>query len=121
MNRKESAVDAGCIFCKIIAGEIPAQFVHRDDDIAVIVDVNAQAPKHVLIMPIKHVANLPAFVQRESPEALAKFLSACGNVGAEQGGNGFRVVFNTGIDGGQTVDHLHAHVLAGRHLTWPPG
>ena len=116
MNR-----DSDCIFCKIIAGEIPARFAHRDDEIVVIEDVNPQAPKHLLVMPVKHVPNLPEFVGFESPELVAKLLSVAGQLGREQSASGFRAVINTGPDGGQTVDHLHVHVLAGRPMHWPPG
>lgn len=110
-----------CIFCKIIAGEIPAKFVHRDDDVVVIQDVNPQAPKHLLVMPVKHVASLPEFVGFEPPELVAKLFSVAGQLGREQSAAGFRAVVNTGPDGGQTVDHLHIHVLAGRQMHWPPG
>lgn len=110
-----------CLFCKIVRGDIPAKVVDRDDDIVVIEDVNPQAPKHLLVMPVKHVANLPEFAGIESPELVAKFLSVVGRLGRGQSANGFRTVINTGPDGGQTVDHLHAHVLAGRPMHWPPG
>lgn len=110
-----------CIFCKIIAGEIPAKFVHRDDDVVVIQDVNPQAPKHLLVMPVKHVPGLPEFVGFEPPDLVAKLFSVAGQLGREQSAAGFRAVINTGPEGGQTVDHLHIHVLAGRQMHWPPG
>lgn len=110
-----------CIFCKIIAGEIPARFVHRDDDVVVIQDVNPQAPKHLLVMPVKHVPGLPEFVGFEPPDLVAKLFSVAGQLGREQSAAGFRAVINTGPEGGQTVDHLHIHVLAGRQMHWPPG
>jgi histidine triad (HIT) family protein len=113
--------DPNCLFCKIIRGEIPAKFVHRDDDVVVIQDVNPQAPEHVLVMPVKHVPNLPQLVGFESPELIAKVFSVAGQVGREQSETGFRAVINTGPDGGQTVDHMHVHVLAGRQFHWPPG
>lgn len=113
--------DPSCIFCKIIAGEIPGTFVHRDDDVVVLEDVNPQAPKHLLVMPVKHVPNVTQFAANESPELVAKLLDVAGRVGAEQSASGFRAVVNTGPDGGQTVDHLHIHVLAGRPMHWPPG
>lgn len=113
--------DPSCIFCKIIAGEIPGKFVHRDDDVVVMEDVNPQAPKHLLVMPVKHVANYPQFVGFEPPELVAKLFSIAGQVGREQSADGFRAVVNTGPAGGQTVDHLHIHVLAGRAMHWPPG
>lgn len=113
--------DPSCIFCKIVAGEIPAAFVHRDDDVVAITDVNPQAPKHLLVMPVKHVANYPEFVGFESPQLVAKLFTVAGQLGREQSAAGFRAVINTGPDGGQTVDHLHIHVLAGRGMHWPPG
>jgi histidine triad (HIT) family protein len=113
--------DPACIFCKIIAGEIPGKFVHRDDDVVVIEDVNPQAPKHVLVMPAKHVPNYPQFVGFESPELVAKVFSVAGQLGRELAGGDFRAVINTGRGAGQTVDHLHIHVLAGRPMHWPPG
>lgn len=113
--------DSDCLFCKIVRGEIPASVVRRDDDIVVIEDVNPQAPKHLLVMPVKHASNLPDFAASESPEVVAKFLRVVGQLGREHSTNGFRAVINTGPDGGQTVDHLHAHVLSGRQMHWPPG
>lgn len=113
--------DPSCIFCKIVAGEIPATFVHRDEDVVVITDVNPQAPKHLLVLPVEHVPNYPEFVGFASPELIAKLFSIAGQVGREQSAQGFRAVINTGPDGGQTVDHLHVHVLAGRPMQWPPG
>lgn len=113
--------DPNCLFCKIIRGEIPAKFVHRDNDVVVIEDVNPQAPKHLLVMPVKHVENLPQLVGFESPELVAKVMSVAGQLGREQSASGFRAVINTGPDGGQTVNHMHVHVLAGRQLHWPPG
>lgn len=113
--------DPTCIFCKIIAGEIPGKFVHRDDDVVVIEDVNPQAPKHLLVMPIKHVPDYPQFVGFESPELIVKLFSIAGQVGREAAGGSFRAVINTGAQAGQTVDHLHIHVLAGRQMHWPPG
>jgi histidine triad (HIT) family protein len=113
--------DSNCIFCKIIAGEIPGKFVHRDGEVVAIEDVNPQAPKHLLVMPVKHVPNLPEFVDAQSPDLLAKLFGVASKLGREHGANGFRAVINTGSDGGQTVDHFHVHVLAGRAMHWPPG
>lgn len=110
-----------CIFCKIIAGEIPAKFVHRDDDVVVIPDVNPQAPHHLLVMPVQHWPNLPELARSGPPELLGKLLGVAAQIGREQDERGFRIVANTGPAGGQTVDHVHIHVLAGRDMTWPPG
>lgn len=109
-----------CIFCKIIAGEIPGKFVYRDDDVVAIEDVNPQAPHHLLVMPVKHAANLEEFVTT-SPELVAKFFSIAAGLGREQSGGAYRAVTNTGAQAGQSVDHLHVHILAGRDMHWPPG
>lgn len=110
-----------CIFCKIASGEIPARFAHRDDDVIVVTDVNPQAPEHLLVIPVKHYENLSEFVSSAAPEVVAKFFSIAGQLGREQSARGFRLVVNQGEDGGQTVAHMHAHVLAGRPMHWPPG
>lgn len=112
----------GCIFCKIIAGDIPGNFVHRDDDVVAISDVNPQAPTHVLVMPVRHTPNLAGFANAAPAELAAKLLRVAAGIGERAGGSaGYRTVINTGSDGGQTVDHLHLHVLAGRAMHWPPG
>ena len=113
--------DPNCIFCKIIAGEIPGRFAHRDDDVVVLVDVNPQAPQHLLVMPVDHVPNLVDYTGSATPEAVAKLMRIAAEIGREQQAAGFRAVINTGPEGGQTVDHLHIHVLAGRQMRWPPG
>ncbi len=110
-----------CVFCKIGAGEIPAKIVYRDDDVIAIGDLNPQAPTHLLVMPIAHYATM---VEAASAgETLAgRLIAVATQLGHERGGaRGFRLVVNTGPDGGQTVGHVHIHVLAGRHMTWPPG
>lgn len=110
-----------CIFCRIIAGEIPGKFVHRDDDVAVIEDVSPQAPRHLLVMPVKHTANLSEFLDSASGETVANLFKTASRVGREQGNGDFRIVINSGAQAGQTVDHLHLHVLGGRQMRWPPG
>jgi histidine triad (HIT) family protein len=111
-----------CIFCKIAAGEIPAKVVHRDADVVAVEDINPQAPAHVLVMPVRHHANIGHLVDSKDRELLGKLMEVASNLGRRLGGDeGFRLVVNTGPQGGQTVDHLHVHVLAGRPLTWPPG
>jgi diadenosine tetraphosphate (Ap4A) HIT family hydrolase len=110
-----------CIFCKIAAGEIPAKIVARDELIVAIEDLNPQAPVHLLVMPVRHRANVHD-VALEDRALAAHLLEVASQLGVERGGeNGFRLVFNTGRDGGQTVDHVHVHVLAGRRMEWPPG
>jgi histidine triad (HIT) family protein len=110
-----------CIFCKIAAGTIPAKAVFRDDRVLAIEDINAQAPTHLLVMPVAHHANIGALSDTADSELLAQLFSVASQLGRERGANGYRLVMNTGVDGGQTVDHLHVHVLAGRQMTWPPG
>jgi len=114
--------DPNCVFCKIVAGEInPAGGVHRDDDFIAIVDIAPQAPKHLLVLPTDHVPNVATYVANADPAMVAKLFSMAAQLGREQSANGFRLVVNQGVDGGQTVDHLHIHVLAGRRMNWPPG
>jgi histidine triad (HIT) family protein len=115
-----------CIFCRIAAGEVPAKVVYRSDDGGVIAieDVNPQAPTHLLVMPTKHYETLWEAVRAGTgDQALpATLFEIASRLGKERGGaRGFRLVVNTGPDGGQTVGHLHLHVLAGRGMTWPPG
>ena len=110
-----------CVFCKIIAGEIPARFAYRDDEVIAIVDVNPQAPQHLLVMPVRHAADIVEFTASATPDAVAKLMRIAAELGREQQASGFRAVINTGPDGGQTVGHLHVHVLAGRAMGWPPG
>ena len=110
-----------CLFCKIAAGEIPSKPVHRDELVLAIEDINPQAPTHLLVMPIAHHANIGELSDAGDTQVLARLVEVAAKLGRERGRDGYRLVMNTGADGGQTVDHLHLHVLAGRHLTWPPG
>ena len=110
-----------CIFCKIIGGDIPAKEIYRDNDVIAIEDVNPQAPVHLLVMPVRHVANVGELSPATDAALMGKLIATAARLGREKGENGYRLVMNTGPDGGQTVDHTHVHVLAGRHLTWPPG
>ncbi len=109
-----------CVFCKIIAGEIPSQRVLENDDVLAFRDVNPQAPTHVLVVPRRHV---PGMTTLPGDDPLWNSLLSAAQVvaRAEHLDSGFRVVVNHGADGGQTVDHLHLHVLGGRSLSWPPG
>ncbi len=110
-----------CIYCKIIREEIPARVVHRDDDVLAVVDINPQAPHHVLVMPLRHVENVADLAALNDDALMAKLFATAANIGREQSGDGFRLVVNTGAQGGQTVDHVHVHVLSGRLMGWPPG
>jgi histidine triad (HIT) family protein len=108
-----------CIFCKIVSGDIPAARVYEDDHVVAFVDTNPQAPTHVLVVPRVHFADLPA-ISRDAA-ASAGFLAGISATAEQQGLAEFRTVFNTGAGVGQTVFHVHAHVLAGRSMGWPPG
>ena len=111
-----------CLFCRIAAGEIPARKVLENDHVVAFHDLNPAAPVHVLVIPRRHIENLAAAGGSDA-ESLAHVLVACGEV-ARSGGvsdRGYRVVLNTNADAGQSVAHLHAHVLGGRTLAWPPG
>ncbi|GBU29483.1 hypothetical protein R84B8_03050 [Treponema sp. R8-4-B8] len=111
-----------CLFCKIIAGEIPSKKLYEDDEMLAFYDINPMAPVHFLVIPKKHIENL--FVMDEADAALVGrlFLKAR-ELAKEQGceEKGGRFVINAKTDGGQTVDHLHIHFLGGRALGWPPG
>ncbi|HYL26416.1 MAG TPA: histidine triad nucleotide-binding protein [Candidatus Nitrosotalea sp.] len=112
---------ADCIFCKISSGEIAAKEVYRDEHVVAIEDLNPQAPAHLLVMPVRHHANVVT-ASNDDAALVGRIVAVASRLGAERGGEqGFRLVVNTGPDGGQTVEHLHVHVLAGRRMTWPPG
>ena len=112
---------ADCIFCKIANKEIPSNVVYEDDKILCFHDLEPQAPVHVLIIPKKHIASMDE-VQPEDQELMGYIMVKIKDIAAELGlENGYRVVNNCGEDGGQTVGHIHFHVLAGRGLQWPPG
>ncbi|MGK7878564.1 MAG: histidine triad nucleotide-binding protein [Crocosphaera sp.] len=109
------------IFSKIIRREIPANIVYEDDLCLAFTDVNPQAPTHILVIPKKPIPKLEE-AQEEDHSLLGHLLMKVKQVAQEAGlNNGYRVVINNGDDGGQTVDHLHLHILGGRSLSWPPG
>lgn len=109
-------------FAKILAGEIPANFVHQDELCVAFTDIAPQAPVHILVIPRKPLPNLDA-AEKEDAALLGHLLRICSKVAAaaDLAEDGYRVVTNIGEDGGQAVEHLHFHVLGGRSLTWPPG
>ncbi|HUZ50775.1 MAG TPA: histidine triad nucleotide-binding protein [Candidatus Dormibacteraeota bacterium] len=109
-----------CIFCDIIAGNIPSNPVYQDEDVIAINDINPQAPVHRLVIPKKHFADVTEIERAEDGALLAKLFATASRLGRQSGG-GFRLVVNTGAEGGQTVDHAHIHVLSGRFMEWPPG
>jgi histidine triad (HIT) family protein len=111
-----------CLFCKIIAGQIPATIVHSSDRIVAFKDINPQAPTHVLILPRRHIATLNDLT--EDADALVGELVRTAAAIAKKNGHaaaGYRTVFNTNADAGQTVFHIHLHLLGGRKMAWPPG
>lgn len=114
--------DNDCLFCKIIAGDIPAEFVHQDDRCVAIRDINPQAPTHVLVIPLEHMESLDDASQRDEA-LLGHLLRIAARLAndAGHGESGYRTVINTGSGAGQSVAHLHVHVLGGRNLVWPPG
>ena len=109
-----------CLFCKIARREIPATILVDTDDSMVFRDINPQAPFHVLVIPKRHIASLN---EADDAVELGNLMRLAAKVVADEGiaESGYRVVVNTNADGGQTVGHLHLHVLGGRHMTWPPG
>jgi histidine triad (HIT) family protein len=113
-------VTASCLFCRIARGEIPAGIVRQDDHCVAFRDINPQAPVHVLVIPREHVDSLDALTDATLS---ARVLAMARDVARQEGiaETGYRTVFNTNAAAGQTVFHLHAHVLGGRPLAWPPG
>ncbi len=109
-----------CLFCNMIAGKMPCRRVFEDEQVLAIEDIRPQAPTHLLVIPTYHVASLNDVTD---PALLGKLLGFARDVARETGvsSKGYRVVVNTNPDGGQTVFHLHLHVLGGRAMTWPPG
>lgn len=113
-------MNRACIFCNIAGGEVQAREIYRDDDLVAIEDANPQAPTHLLVIPRKHYADVTALYADDGALAARAFAVAA-KLGSEHGARGFRLVVNTGLEGGQTVDHVHVHVFAGRRMDWPPG
>ncbi|MFN0151044.1 MAG: histidine triad nucleotide-binding protein [bacterium] len=111
-----------CIFCRIIAKEIPARVIREDAEWLAFEDVQPQAPHHVLLVPRRHIGGLPDCGTPEQ-SLLGALLSGAAEVARARGieERGYRVVINSGVDGGQSVAHLHVHLLAGRPMKWPPG
>jgi histidine triad (HIT) family protein len=111
-----------CLFCKIIAGEIPASKVYEDDRVVAFNDINPQAPMHVLVVPRAHIATLND-LNPEHDALVGEMTRRGAALAAERGyaASGYRTVFNCNADAGQAVFHIHLHVLAGRRLAWPPG
>jgi len=118
----DTARISDCLFCKIVAGDIPGTIVFQDDALVAFKDVSPQTPLHVLIVPRRHIASLNDLTS-EDDVLLGSMLRLAAALAKEHGYHerGYRTVFNTNREGGQTVFHIHLHLLAGRSLTWPPG
>jgi histidine triad (HIT) family protein len=114
-------VSDACIFCKIVRGEIPAEFLANTDDAIAIRDINAMAPTHVLVIPKRHVTDLSDFAGSSGDHEIGSLFRLADAIGRDASASGYRLVSNKGADAGQTVFHLHLHVLAGRPMGWPPG
>lgn len=112
--------DADCMFCKIVDGQVPAAIVRESDRIVAFRDISPRAPTHVLVVPREHYRDV-AELAGASAQTLAELVSEAAAVAADEGIDAFRLVFNTGEQAGQSVFHVHAHVLGGRAMTWPPG
>jgi histidine triad (HIT) family protein len=112
-----------CVFCDIVAGKFGTKFLYEDDDVVAFSDLHAVAPSHVLVVPREHFADLPAVSASRNPTGvLGKLLNVAAKMGESAiKDGGYRVVINSGPQAGQTVFHLHLHVMAGRHFAWPPG
>jgi histidine triad (HIT) family protein len=111
---------ADCLFCGVVAGEIPATIVRETPRLIAFRDINPQAPTHVLLIPRVHRSSV-AELATEDPEVLAELVREAAAVATDEGHSAYRLVFNTGTEAGQSVFHVHCHVLAGRPLAWPPG
>lgn len=111
-----------CLFCKMIAGDIPADIVYQDDDVFAFRDINPQAPLHVLIVPKLHIATTND-LQQEHGQLIGKLYLAAKKIAKDEGVSepGYRTVINCNAEAGQSVYHIHLHLLAGRQMNWPPG
>jgi histidine triad (HIT) family protein len=114
---------ADCLFCKVVAGEVPAKVVKRTGEAVAFRDIDPKAPTHVLVIPTQHIPAIRDAKDSGSELLLGRLLTFAAQVATELGldAKGYRIVANTGADAGQTVDHIHFHILGGRRLAWPPG
>lgn len=110
-----------CIFCKIVAGEIPATIVYRNEHVTAFQDLNPKAPTHILVIPNQHLASVNEIVDDATALAAGECLRAAREIAQQNNLGSYRIVTNTGADAGQSVFHLHFHLLAGRRMAWPPG
>jgi len=120
MLRPEAPLASDCLFCRIVSRDIPATVVAEDDHCLAFRDIGPKAPTHILVIPKTHVTSLD---QVTDPLLVGRLMLMAAEVARQEGieGSGYRTVVNTNADGGQTVFHLHVHLLGGRRLTWPPG
>ena len=111
-----------CLFCRIAVGSIPSNLVYQDDQVVAFEDINPQAPVHVLVIPRRHIPSVADFTGADA-NLLGQMVDACVKIARQKGvaESGYRIVTNTGPHAGQSVFHVHFHVLGGRHLAWPPG
>ena len=112
-----------CLFCRIASGAIPADIVYQDDDVVAFRDIDPQAPHHVLVVPRQHIEAVRDATGSEGEQLVGRLMAAAAGIATELGLDeaGYRLVANTGVDGGQSVFHLHVHILGGRPMKWPPG
>lgn len=122
ISERQSQPTSGCLFCRVVAGDLPATVVRTTDRVVAFRDIHPQAPTHVLVVPREHHADAASLADAD-PELAGLLLAEAAAVAEQEGvaSSGYRVVLNTGPQAGQTVFHVHAHVLGGRHLGWPPG
>jgi len=120
MADRDPTYQADCLFCKIAAGEIPSDIAFQDATVVVFDDINPRAPTHVLAIPRRHLASAADLADADG-DLLAALFSALRRVAAERGIEGYRIVTNVGAESGQSVFHLHFHLLGGRRMAWPPG
>jgi histidine triad (HIT) family protein len=111
--------DANCLFCKIIAGEIPSKMVYKDKEVAAFADINPAAPVHMMVVPVKHIVSLATMAEKDTP-IVGKMTAVANKVAKEQGiaEKGYRLIINSGPEAGQVIQHLHMHLLGGRELKW---
>ncbi len=109
-----------CLFCKIVAGDIPADKVHEDEDILAFRDISPQAPVHILVIPKKHIKG-PGDVTEADDQLIGRLIRQARKIAEQENIRHYRLVFNNGEEAGQTVFHLHMHILGGRPMRWPPG
>lgn len=111
-----------CIFCKIVAGDLPAEILYKSEQVIAFKDLNPVAPEHILIIPCKHIVSTND-LEEEDALVVGEMHLAAARIAKQQGidKSGFRTVMNCGLDGGQTVFHMHLHLLGGRTMSWPPG